>query len=283
MAQFLDEVHDLTPARRKDALLHVGQSGKVECRQFAQRVFQRVERALDRLGRFAEGGGALIGRRRRRALGIAHERLARGDVGRGAVAGKKCGRLARREGVALGDAAEAFLLAGAEGAEVQCRREREAAAVQTRRQLGSQPPRERQPPLDPERAAAEELRGGRHGDPVVVDEGGHHARLVHGAGGLSRTVRLQETSLAHDAVHRLDDDRDLRATVPPPPGQTLEAVEDLEAAVVIRRDAQRKRSQIAAIRPLAAQRRERRAEPIERHGDHGVASGSGKSWYSGYR
>jgi hypothetical protein len=181
--------------------------------------------------------------------------------------------------VLVDDVAEPLLLGAAEGTKRQGHREREPSPVKPRREIRAQPPREREPALDPERFSPESLGDGGFGELILVAQGGDDAGFVHRAGGFRGSVGVEKSSLhRREGLDRLDDDGDFGAPLRAPEGQSLEAVEDLEGAVPRGGDAKRQRRQIAAIGSLAAQRRERCAKPVDRDGDHGVAPGSGRSW-----
>jgi hypothetical protein len=188
--------------------------------------------------------------------------------------------------MAVNRVAEPLLLRAAEGRQRQGDGQREPAAVEARGEFGSELPRERQPSLDPERLAPEELRDGGLGEPVVVAKRGRHARLVHGAGSLVGRVGGKERRLHRGgAPSRLDDDRDLRVPFGTPGGQTLEAVEDLEdvpGSRYAKREGPERRVRVA---PLPAQRGERGPNPVDRDVKNQAhrASSTGRIWKSGYR
>jgi len=231
----------------------------------------------------AQGRGALRVLAREGAARIAQERLAIRRVGH-AVGGEERLRVARRERVALDGAGQAHLLGGGEDGEGARHRERETPAVHARGEFGGEAPRQREAALDPPGRLAQELGDRRDRELVLVGKRRNHARLVHGAGGLAGRVRFEKPRLPGERVRLLDDDRDLAASVPSPQGQSLEAVEDLVGAVAERGDAQRQgRKRAFAVGVFTSQREERRLEARDRDDDHGVASGSGSSWYSGYR
>jgi hypothetical protein len=80
----------------------------------------------------------------------------------------------------------------------------------------------------------------RLGLPVLPDEGVHHARLVHGGQAAGRCVGAEEQDLLlHRGGGLLDDGGDLGMPRAHPLREALEAVEDLERAVVSARHAQR--------------------------------------------
>lgn len=225
----------------------------------------------DLAGRAAQGRGAGSLGGRKTASGVAEQRLARLGIGT-AIGGEKGLRLARGEQVALGGARQAELFPLGEGREQGGEREREMASIDPRGQIFRQTTAQSQASLDPGRLSPQQLRDRRDRQAVVLRERSHDAGLVHGAGGLPGTVRFQEARLDRGPFYRLDDHRNF-ALLPPPPGQAFEAIEDFEAAVLPSSDPQRQRGQLALLRMLPAQGRERRSESFhrdpfnERHGD----------------
>jgi len=140
--------------------------------------------------------------------------------------------------------AQPLLLGAATSAQRQRDREREPAPIEPRGQVGRQPAREREPPLDPQRPAPQELGDGGLGHLVILVQRGDDPGLVHGAGGLGGRVGVQEACLhGGGALDGLDDGRNFRQTVRAPAGQALEAVEDLEG-VPGGRHAKRERGQV---------------------------------------
>jgi hypothetical protein len=279
--KFRDE---LAPAGFEDAPLRVRERAEVRGRELVERAFKVVEARGDRSSGGAQRRGALRVLAREAAARIAQERLARRGVGGRAVGRQERLRLARGERVALDGPGQAQLLRGGKHRQSASRGEGQAPAVHARGELGRKPSREREARLDPVLLLAEELgdRGDR--ELVLVGERGDDARLVHGAGRLRGRVGRKQRRLHRRARDRLDHDGHLGSAFPSQQGQTLEAVEDLVVAVAGRGDAKRHRGERAwAVGALAAQRRERVPEARDGDDDHGVASGSGSSWYIGYR
>jgi len=225
----LQESENLPPARLEDPPLGVGKSGEAQGRQLAQGVLERVELRGD-LGRArSQRRAPLVQGRRRRASGITHERFAGGRVRGGTIGGEERLSLARRERVLVDRVAEPLLLDAAQGAQRQGHRQREPSAIEPRRELRGQPPRERQPALDPEGLSSEVLGDRGFGEPVLVAQGGDDAGFVHGAGGLGGRIRVQKPRLhGPEGVDRLHDDRGFGAALGAPESQSLESVKDFE-------------------------------------------------------
>jgi hypothetical protein len=286
IGDLLKRGQDLPAARLKDAPLGVGKTGEVQGRKLPQRVLERVELRGDPGGRRPQRRTALLGHRWLGAPGVAKERLAGGRVRGAPICRQERLRLARGEGMAVDGVAQALLLGAAKGAQRQGDRQREPAAVEARGEFGSELPRERQPSLDPERLAPQELGDGGLGEPVVVAQRGRHARLVHGAGGLVGRVGGKERRLHRGgAPGRLDDDGDFRLPFGAPGGQALETVEDLEH-VSGDRDAEREEPERrVGVAPFSAERGERGLESVDGDVENQahLTSSTGRIWKSGYR
>ncbi len=271
---------ELTPAGFEDSAFGIGESGEVRGRKLVQHAIDVIEARGDLGGAAAQRGGALLGGPRRGAPGIAQQRLACGTLC-AAIRGQKRFRLARGKGVTLDGAGKPELLPSGERAQGDGPRERQAAAIDARAQVLRQAPTQGQAALHPLRLATQELGDRRRREAVLARERRYHASFVHGAGGLRQGVRVQEPSLHRRTRDGLDDDGDLTSVFSPPPGETLEAVEDLVGAVVRGGDAERHERQFASVRAFAAQGSEGRAKAFDRDVDHFAGSSSGISWKSG--
>lgn len=271
---------ELTPAGFEDPAFAIGESGEVRGGELVQRALDVVEARGDLGGGAAQGGGARLGGSRLGGSRIPQERFPRGLVG-AAIRGQERLRLARGERVALDGAGEAELLASGERREGARQGERQSAAVDARGQVLRQAPAQGQAALHPLRLATEELGDRGRREAVLAGERRHDPSLVHGAGGLRQAVGVQEPRLHLRTRDGLDDDGDLTAAFSLPPGEALEAVEDLVGAVARGGDAQRHDRQLASVRAFAAQGSEGRAEAFDQDVDHFAGSSSGSNWKSG--
>jgi hypothetical protein len=212
-------------------------------------------------------------------MGIAQERLSGGLIGRDAIAGQERFGLAAGKPVALGRLGQTLLLLAPELAQAQSRIDGQPPPVYPSGQFRVEPMGQGQSTLDPGFLATQQVCDGVDRQAVGLGQRGDHARLVHGTGRLARVVGLQEPRFHRDAGGEFDDDGNLAPAFHDPEGQPLEAVEDLVGAVARGGDAKRHRRERAVpVRTLAAQRRERRLEPRDRHEVHRVVSASGSSW-----
>lgn len=232
-----------------------------------------------------QGGDPLVGDAGLGGSRVAQERLAGDVVRRRAVGGQEGLGLAGGEGVAGDDLGQAPLLGLGEGAQRERRGEGEAAPVETLADLRGEAPGQEEASLDPPFLVAQQLGDRADGEAVLVGQGGGDAGLVHGAGRLGGRVGLEEPGLESDAGGGLDDDGDLATSLGSPPGQALEAVEDLIEAVAEGGDAEGKRGQgPLALRSLAAQGGQGGLEAVEGEvedeGGHGGSS-RGRSWKRG--
>lgn len=273
---------ELTPAGFEDSALGIGESGEVRGCELVQHAIDVIEARGDLGGAAAQRGGALLGASRLGAPGIAQQRLACGTIC-AAIRGQERVHLACGERVALDGAGKAGLFPGPERAQGDGPRERQAAAIDARAQVLRQAPAERQAALHPLRLATQEFGDRGRREAVLARERRHDASLVHWAGGLRQGVRVQEPSLHRWTRDGLDDDGDLEEAFSPPPGESLEAVEDLVGAVVRGGDADWHERQFASVRAFAAQGSEGRAKAFDRDVDHVAGSSSGINWKSGYR
>jgi len=120
-------------------------------------------------------------------------------------------------------------------------RQGEPPCVEPEAELRGEPARELEPARDPALLLPQEFPDGLEAEPIVVDERGDDAGLVHGTCGLSRRVGGEDPCLHGDARDRLEDDRNLTLAFGTPAKEAFEAVEDLEEALPDPGDAQRNR------------------------------------------
>lgn len=164
----------------------------------------------------------------------------------------------------MGGVGQAHLFTLAERAQCQRNRQGQAAAIQSGLKLGCQSAKEGQTALDPERTAAQKLCDRRQRQLVLIRQGCHDARLIHGAGGFARSVGFEQSRFHGDGCcHGLGNNRNILAPFGTPKSQPLEAVQDLERAVGRGGDSQGKRRQLAGTRALSPQRRKRRSEFVD--------------------
>jgi hypothetical protein len=265
--------------------LDVGEAPEVGVDEFLEGLLRGVESPFDLGGRRAQRRGVLVagfglGGKRVPEKGLPGDAVWRGTVGRHEGLG-----LRGPEGMPSYGVGQALLLGVTEGREAHRHGEGEAPGVEPFAQLRREAASQEEPALDPGLLSSEEFRDRRGREPVLVRKRRDHPGFVHGTGGLSGRVGLEESGLASDAGDGLEDHGDLPQAFGPPPGQALESVEDLEGAVLRRRHAQGQGGKIAlSIRTLAPERREAHAETIEgdlqdqAHGNHSCA---GRIWWRG--
>lgn len=168
-------------------------------------------------------------------------------------------RLPRRQAVRLDRADEPLLVLSRDlrqrGRDRRAERPHVEAALHRSRELEC----ERESVLDPPRPAAQETRYRRAPDPRSLDQRLDDARLVHdrdrAPGGIGRENER------HELLRRaapLDDHGDLRAPLGAPALEPLEAVDDLEEAVLAFGGAERKIHEVSLLQPW-----DRAAEPGE--------------------
>lgn len=266
----------------EDPTVDVGEAGEIERGELVEGPLGLVEAALELAGGRAEGTAARRGSARLRGARIAAQGFAGAGVARRAIGGDEGLGLARAEPVSFDGLGQAPLLGGGERAQGIRDGGGERPGVDARGHLGRESPGEGQAAFGPARAVAEEPGDRRGREAVLVREGAYDPRLVHGPDGLSRRVGGQEERLGRWTRGVLFEDRDVGPAFRTPPGQALEAVDDLEGAVGGRDDAERERSQgNARVGGRAAERRERRAERGDRViGEqlHARDASTGRSW-----
>jgi hypothetical protein len=119
---------------------------------------------------------------------------------------------------------------------------------------------EKQPPRDPGLLASEGLRDRGKAQAVVVHQRGDDVRLVHGAHAATGGVRGEHGRLQGEARDRLDDDRDLGASLGTPARESLEPVDDLVVPAFDLGDPDRQLGEGRRAGPRAPQPGERRAQ-----------------------
>lgn len=259
----------------------IGEAGEVRREKFRKRSDHRLKACFDLLGGQGKGGSVRILLCGKTAARIYEKRLAGGRVGGAAIGGKK--RLSFREAksVAADGGGQGHLLLLAEGAELHGHRDRERADVEPPAEFGGQTPGELEPAGHPSFLSAQELGDGRRGKPVVVDQRGHDARLVHGPERSQGGVGLKEPLFSQDPLGGFDDDGHFGSPFFSPQGQALEAVENLEGFVGVLGDAKRQhRKGAVPIGSFAAKRlkiRSQRRDGDQAHERHGLSS-KGKIW-----
>lgn len=233
-------------AGSQDPAVRVGKAGEVERQQLGQGARGLIEPRLEIPGGRPQGRHGGRARGGRGPAGIAQQRLAGdGVVVRHAPGGQEGLGLARAQAVAQDGVGQARLLGAREGREGVGQGRRQPPLVDIGRDRGAEPAAQRQAPVDPAAAAAEEAGDRRGREVVVVGQRADHAGLVHRAQRATRGVGLEEARLAHHAGGILDDDGHVGVARAGPAGQALEAIEDLVAAVVGGGDAQGQRGERA--------------------------------------
>jgi hypothetical protein len=286
-------LHDLRGqaplAGLQDPAVGIGEAREGNAQQLVEGALGLVEPCLELPRRRAEGRDDGVARRGQRATRIAQQRLAGGAVvvARDAPGCQEHVGLARAQPVAGDGLGQARLLGAGEGGEALGGRGGESALIDVRSQDRREPTTEGQAALHPAAAASEQFGYLRGGELIVVGERAHHARLIHRAQRAARSIRLEQTRLAHDAGRLLDDRRHVGVAGGDPARDALEPVEHLVAAVLARGDAHGQRGERARwIGPRPAQGRQRGGEVRDReveHRGHGRRSSRGSSWESGKR
>lgn len=274
------------PLGVQHAALGVREAGQVDAGEILERGLQGVQARGQPRRRGPERRSALVGGRRQRRAGVALEGLAGDVVGHDAVGGQEGRGLPACERVAQEDFRELHLLGLPERREGQGRGEAERPVVEAEAQRRGETAGQRQAPLDPGFLLAEDLAGGRDGEPVVLDQRSGDEGLVHGTDRPRRSVRRQEAGLHRHARGPLDHHGHFRSALGDPDRQALEAVDHLVDAVAGGGDTERERREEGRlVSALAAKDTEARLDPVD--GDeldevHGRSS-TGRIWKSGYR
>jgi hypothetical protein len=250
-------------------VLGIGEAGagKREGGEVVESLADALEALLEPDGERAEGGGS-IGLRTDGGERVAEDRGALALRARRSPGGDERQRLSLLELVAPSAAEQRRLGVLRDGGERVGERGAELSLVELLLGGGSKTVGEGVAAGDPGLAAPEQASDRGDGQPVVADERIDDARLVHGAEGPGRCVRAQQERLAlGDGGGLLEDGGDLLHAGGAPAGQALQAVDDLEGAVVLRDDAQREVREWfrgGESRRRRAQRSKSRAEAVDR-------------------
>jgi hypothetical protein len=263
----------------------VGEAGNVERQQLREGALGLIEARLELARRGTQGRHGAGARGRHGATRVPQQRLAGGRVGRRAPGRDECLGLPCAQAVARHGVRQARLVAARQRRQDRGRGGGEPAGVDVRRDVGREPPAEREPAIDPAPAATEQLADLGRREVIALGKRADHASLIHGAQGPSRRIRLQQAGLGHDAGGVFDDHGHMRVAGTGPVGEALEAVEHLVGAIAGWSHPQRQRGEDAGpISPRSAQRCQRGGEPVDRdvaHDAHGRGASTGRSWESG--
>lgn len=237
--------------------------GQAEGGEVVEGAPDLLEAALELDGAGRDGGGR--GLRAQAAERIAQQLSAVGLVG-AAEELDQPQSLARGQADSLGAVENPVLVLVAERA--QGVRERRADGTPGQPLLGGarEAGADGQARLDPARLVPQEPRDAARGQPFLLGERAGHLRLVERGHGARRGVGQQQQPLVLGCRGRaLDDDGHLGRALLAPALEALEAVEDLEGAVVRRGDAQRQLGQLLRRAPCfaRAQLGEAGAEPVD--------------------
>jgi hypothetical protein len=260
----------------------VGEAGEVEGQKLVKGALGLVEPGLEIAGRGAQGRDGRRAGGGHGAAGIAHERLAGRRVACRAPGGEEGLGVPRAQAVAREGVGQTLLIAARERRHGGGSGGREAAVIDLRGHVGSEPAAEGQAPVHPAPATAEQLGdlGGR--EVILVGQRADHTGFVHGAQGPPWRVGVEQPGLADDAGGVFHDHGHVGVAVAGPAGEAFEAVEHLVRAVPRRGHAQGQRGEGArGIGARPAQRRQRRGElregDVEDEGHDGGPS-TGSSW-----
>lgn len=112
--------------------------------------------------------------------------------GRGLVAAQECARRADGKSVAADGVGQPPLFGFSECQKRMRRRERKLAAIEPRLKFRCQSADKRQPTLHPAFGVSQKLHDPGKRQAVLIGQGRNHARFVHGACGLGRSVGLEQ-------------------------------------------------------------------------------------------
>ena len=222
-----------------------------------------LEAALELDGAGRDGGGR--GLRAQAAERVAQQLSAVGLVGAAEELDQTQG-LAPCQAVTLGAVEEPVLVLVAERAQGVRERRADGAPGEPLLRGAREAGADGQARLDPALLVAQEPRDAARGQPVVLGERAGHLRLVERGDRARRGVGQEQQPLVLGRRGRpLDDDRDRGRALLAPALQSLEAVEDLEAAVGRGGDPQRQLGQLLrrASSFARAQLGEAGAEPVD--------------------
>jgi hypothetical protein len=246
VSELEDLGHEAPAAGLQHPPVGVSKAGEVDVYEFGERAVGLDEAGLELARRGPQGRDRRVARRRRRAPGIAEQRLAGdGVVRRGAPGGQEGLGLAGAQAVAVERGRQRRLLAPRQRRQGVGRGGGQSAGIDAAGHLGHQPAAEDQAPVHPAPTAAEQRGDARRRQVIVVGQRAHHAGLVHRAQGAARGIGLQQPGLAQHAGSVLHDHRHLRVAVARPVRQALEAVQDFIGPVGGGGDPQRQRGQPA--------------------------------------
>lgn len=249
---------------RGEALL-----GELEVGEDPERLAGPGELRLEPRGQGAEWRSAATGRpheAKRRLEKLASLRRARGQ----AIGADEDLRLVTGESVALHRGGHSLLVLWTERAERMGQRHAERPLVELSLQRLAEPLCQGEPREDPAALPAAGLRDGGRAEPVLVTKGEDYPRLVHRRERARGPVGLeQRDALLRLAARLLDEDGHTLETHMAPACEALEAVDDLEGAVLGGHHAQRQRGERRQRRalapPAAAQPLQARAHPAGGH------------------
>lgn len=265
-----EQVGEGTALGLEAAPLGVGEAGgrQVEVAQVEQRSTHALEALLEVGGEAADGRAAVqLGAQG--GQGVAQE-VAALALGVGGTEGGDEGQgLALREAVPQHAGEQRLLVLGADGGQGVAERGADASLVEPGSRGLAEARGQGVATGDPGLAAAEQAGDGGEGEAVVAHERVDDARLVHGAEGAGRRVGAQEQGLALERrAGPLDDDGDCGGACLGPARQALEAVDDLEGAVLARDDAEGQLGEAGGRLGAArarAQGGQARAQPLDVH------------------
>jgi hypothetical protein len=256
------------------APLGVGETGgrELEGGKLHERLAHALEAFLDPRGE-AAGRGVAVRLRAQRGQRVAQQLAALPLGVGGAQGGHESQRLALGETMASGAGEQPLLVLGTQGAQRVSERGSDASLVELVARAAGQARGQRVAARHPGLAPAEQASHRGRSEAVVAHERVDDARLVHGAEGARRCVGAQQQGLALERrASLLDDDGHRAGTRARPARQALEAVDDLEAAVLARHHAQRQlgeaRAGVALPQRTRAQRRPARAQVLDAHVQH---------------
>jgi hypothetical protein len=204
--------------------------GDLERGQIEQGLPDAAETFFEPDAERAEGGARWVGAHAEVWLSEQPGALARCGTAEARDQGQS---LLGAEVLSLGGALERLLLFVGQATKRVGDRGSDLAAVELALERGEKTPPQHEPSRDPARPAANPPRHGLLALVVLRDERVDHAGLVHGGATARRRVGAQEQQLAVDRGKRLlDDDGDLAMAGRHPVREPLEAVQDLEGAVL---------------------------------------------------
>jgi hypothetical protein len=256
------------------ASLGAGEARGRQCegRELDQRLLHACDALLQARRQGPEGGGAV------RLSSDGTEGIAQQGgslvIGAGCAPGSEQDQgLALLEAMAQEGVEDGLLVFAGQGAEDVGERGTDAPLSEAFLCRWSEPGREGMAAGGPSLAAPEQARGRGKRESVVADQRVDDTRLVHRREGARRGVGAQQECLAvHGGGSVLENGWDFARSFAQPAGQALEAVDDLEAAVVLGDDSQRQVGErLAGGRrgEVRSQAREARAQAADGQVVHG--------------